>query len=334
MVLPTHNFLRSVDQTSRHVSLTTPPQTNAQGLAADLKGETEETFLKALDAEMAKVEAFTLKKVTQLRDKLRAIEGAIRESTDKIKTSNDPLAKDSLEKLSLQAEEIADDFLRLEKYVNLNFMGFHKILKKHDKHLPNNPCKAFYINRMHAQSWVRGDYSDLVVRLSHVYSSLRQDDAVAEPGDEANQSFLRSTTKYWVKTEDVSRVKYAILKHLPLFLQKTSTGDSDSQFTNSVYLDNDSLELYHGRLDKTPGAIALRLRWYGVGDPTVIFVERKTHNEKWTGEISVKERFMVSRSTFMCTTTQERWPLETSRLSYYSLYIISFRLTSQKSTKY
>lgn len=29
-----------------------------------------------------------------------------------------------------------------------------------------------------------------------------------------------------------------------------------------VYLDNLSMELYNGRLDKTPGAIALRHRWY------------------------------------------------------------------------
>lgn len=58
-------------------------------------------------------------------------------------------------------------------------------------------------------------------------------------------------------------------------------------------MDNDQLELYHGRLDKTPGAIALRLRWYGAGDPSLVFVERKTHREKWTGEVSVKERFTV-----------------------------------------
>lgn len=279
--------------TSRQISLTTPPQTNAQGQAQDAKGATEETFLKALDAEMAKVESFTLQKVMELREKIQATEANIQASIGNNKQSKtDPLAKD-MDQLVEQAEDIAEDFLRLEKFVNINFMGFHKILKKHDKHLPNNLCKAFYVNRMHAQAWVRGDYSDLVVQLSHIYSSLRKDEAVREPGDEANQSFLRSTTKYWVKTEDVSRVKYAILKHLPLFLQKTSTGETDSQFTNSVYLDNDSLELYHGRLDKTPGAIALRMRWYGVGDPDLVFVERKTHNEKWTGEVSVKERFMV-----------------------------------------
>lgn len=52
----------------------------------------------------------------------------------------------------------------------------------------------------------------------------------------------------------------------------------------------------HGRLDKTPGAIALRMRWYGPEDPKLVFVERKTHNEKWTGEVSVKERFIVDAS--------------------------------------
>jgi len=52
-----------------------------------------------------------------------------------------------------------------------------------------------------------------------------------------------------------------------------------------VYLDNSQLELYHGRLDKTPGAIAIRLRWYGTGEPTTVFVERKTHRDSWTGEV-------------------------------------------------
>lgn len=122
----------------------------------------------------------------------------------------------------------------------VNFMAFHKILKKHDKNLPAHACKQFYINRMHNQAWVRGDYSDVVVRLSSIYSALRNDHT-AEENKDAAQSFLRSTTKYWVRTEDVSKVKYAVLKHLPVFLQKTSTGESDSQLTNSVYFDNDQL---------------------------------------------------------------------------------------------
>ena len=46
-----------------------------------------------------------------------------------------------------------------------------------------------------------------------------------------------------------------------------------------------------GRLKKTEGAEAIRLRWYGGMDAETIFVERKTHREDWTGEKSVKARF-------------------------------------------
>jgi SPX domain protein involved in polyphosphate accumulation len=290
-----HLFIAAFDtftsavETSRVVSMTAPPQTNAQGLDTSKINITEEDFLKLLESDMQKVEVFTLSQVTDLRHKILGTEALLKQTDGKGDPTWDPIV------LEENADEIAEDFLRLEKYVNINFMGFHKILKKHDKRLPNLACKEFYVNRLHAQAWVRGDYSDVVVRLSNIYAALRNDNQ-AEENQDASQSFLRSTTKYWVKTEDVSRVKYAILRHLPVFLQKTSTGESDSQFTNSVYLDNDQLELYHGRLDKTPGAIALRLRWYGPGDPKLVFFERKTHNETWTGDVSVKERFTVSFS--------------------------------------
>ena len=34
----------------------------------------------------------------------------------------------------------------------------------------------------------------------------------------------------------------------------------------SIYFDNEELELYLGRLEKTEGAEAIRLRWYGDKD--------------------------------------------------------------------
>ncbi|KAG2071102.1 hypothetical protein BDR04DRAFT_1117888 [Suillus decipiens] len=61
----------------------------------------------------------------------------------------------------------------------------------------------------------------------------------------------------------------------------------------SIYFDNEDLELYLGRLEKTEGAEAIRLRWYGDMDVKTIFVERKTHREDWTGEKSVKARFPI-----------------------------------------
>ena len=104
---------------------------------------------------------------------------------------------------------------------------------------------------------------------------------------------MRSTTKYWVRTSDVSIVKHFVLQHLPVFQFDTDKFSGDAQLVNSVYLDNANMELYHGRLDKRPGAIALRMRWYGNGYPQTVFVERKTHRESWKNEQSVKERFVL-----------------------------------------
>jgi SPX domain protein involved in polyphosphate accumulation len=68
-------------------------------------------------------------------------------------------------------------------------MGFHKILKKHDRRLPN-PCRAFYLARLHDQSWVRGDYSDVLVSMSRVYSKLRGDEEKEQKESSKQVSFF------------------------------------------------------------------------------------------------------------------------------------------------
>ena len=268
--------------------------------------DTQEGFYRVLDGEMKKIEAFSKAKVKEFRSALlqidadtealnkAAAEGRKQSSTATVTAFDDSNQRNALKQRTM---DVGRQFLKLEKYVNLNFTGFHKILKKHDRWLPN-PCKAFYLTRLHDQGWVRGDYSDVIVSMSNIYTALRGDEKVEEQESES-QNFVRSTRKYWVHTEDVSKVKYLILQHLPVFLQKDESGEVmsvDSQLVNSVYTDNYAMELYHGRLEKTPGAIALRFRWYGTGLPRQVFIERKTHRESWCGDVSVKERFMVEEN--------------------------------------
>lgn len=108
-------------------------------------------------------------------------------------------------------------------------------------------------------------------------------------------SFVRQTTKYWVHPDNVTELKLVILKHLPVlvFNARKEFEPQDSAIT-SVYYDNPhTWELYQGRLKKTEGAEAIRLRWYGGMQSETIFVERKTHREDWTGEKSVKARFAI-----------------------------------------
>ncbi|KDD74760.1 VTC domain-containing protein [Helicosporidium sp. ATCC 50920] len=248
------------------------------------KDPAEERFFRALEGEVSKVGRHTAAVVTKLRGRqsrlLERIEDGDRRDA--------ALQRELME----EAKAIGDEILQLEKYVNLNYMGFHKILKKHDKLLPDTPCRQFYVSHLHNQPWVQGNYSDLMVVLSNCFSLLRGDTLAGAQGGSA-QAFNRSTTKYWVRTDDVSAVKRVIIENMPVFVFNKDSYSGDAQLVNSVYFDNDSLELYHGRLDKKPGAIAFRIRWYGPNEPSLCFVERKIHRESWKGEKSVKERFTL-----------------------------------------
>eukprot|EP00775_Hariotina_reticulata_P007348 gene7348-7559_t len=228
----------------------------------------EERFFQKLEIEVDKVGKFTQRIVNELRARLATMQ---------------PKA----DKAAQTEGQTAEKATLME--------GVHKILKKHDKLLPHSPCRQFYIAHLHQQPWVQGTYSDVLVQLSNIYSQLRGD-TTGQKNEDAAQGFVRSTTKYWVRAEDVSNVKYHILQHLPVFQFDKDDFAGDAQLINSVYFDNENLELYHGRLDKKPNAIALRIRWYGPGEPGKVFVERKTHRESWKGEESVKERFTLDES--------------------------------------
>ena len=39
--------------------------------------------------------------------------------------------------------------------ISVRLQGFHKILKKHDKQLPETPCQSYYVQHLHSQSWVQ-----------------------------------------------------------------------------------------------------------------------------------------------------------------------------------
>eukprot|EP01024_Parvocaulis_polyphysoides_P026125 TRINITY_DN2383_c0_g1_i13.p1 TRINITY_DN2383_c0_g1~~TRINITY_DN2383_c0_g1_i13.p1 ORF type:complete len:750 (-),score=93.88 TRINITY_DN2383_c0_g1_i13:114-2363(-) len=269
-----------------------PRQTSLSVLKPTDKDATEELavkFFRLLEKEIDKVGKFTKRQVQQLRQDLQTLSRRVDTIEGRSEFGDVQIVR---ENLIIEAKRIGDEYLHLEKYVNLNYLAFHKILKKHDKQLPHAPCRQFYTPHLHHQPWVQGGYSDLLVHLSNVHSRLRGDTS-GNKNEDAAQGFVRSTTKYWVTTTDVSSVKHIVLQNLPVFQFEKDQFDGDAQLINSVYLDNSSMELYHSRLDKRPGALAIRLRWYGNDGPKLVFVERKTHKESWKGEESVKERFVL-----------------------------------------
>ena len=160
------------------------------------------------------------------------------------------------------------------------------------------------------------------MKLSKLYDLVRTKGNPVK-GDAAaggsQQNFVRQTTKYWVHPDNITELKLIILKvcqffffffnqhkgsfeltqfsiqHLPVLVFNPSKEFEEKDTAiSSIYYDNtDTWELYQGRLKKTEGAEAIRLRWYGGMESDQIFVERKTHREDWTGEKSVKARFAL-----------------------------------------
>jgi uncharacterized membrane protein YidH (DUF202 family) len=136
------------------------------------------------------------------------------------------------------------------------------------------------------------------VKLSRLYDIVRTRGNPVKGDASAGgkqQNFVRQTTKYWVHPDNILELKLIVLKHLPVlvFNPNKEFNEEDSAIT-SIYFDNtETWELYQGRLKKTEGAEAIRMRWYGGMSTDTIFIERKTHREDWTGEESVKARFKL-----------------------------------------
>lgn len=205
--------------------------------------------------------------------------------------------EDRFKELEDDLAVLVADVYDLANYTKLNYTGFIKIVKKHDKQTGYKLRRDFVSNFLDERPFYKENYDSLIIQLSRLFDLVRTRGNPIK-GDSAaggNQSaFVRQTTKYWVHEENIIPLKLFILKHLPVLVYDPDKEYSpeDSAIT-SIYFDNEDLELYLGRLEKSEGAEAIRLRWYGGMDVKQIFVERKTHREDWTGEKSVKARFPI-----------------------------------------
>lgn len=243
----------------------------------------EASFVESLEHEIQKVFDFRDVKLGELIRHVQSLEE---------RASSNIIIQDEDDHILMEEiERITQEINKLSRFCRLNYTGFYKILKKHDKQT-NFMLKPMFSLRLKARSPIPEGLDDLIVRLSSLYDKIRKylhGPPCPPPSKETGLDFHRKTTKYWIHEDNVTEVKCYILKYLPIF-QYSSVKDIS---ISSVYFDNEKMDLYQGRLDKRDGAIALRLRWYGDGSSadSEIWIERKIHKEDWTGESSVKSRF-------------------------------------------
>ena len=281
----------------------------------------EKEFQEVLQAELDKINLFT---VIKYEDIFRSLQSVASSTDIPAAFASDPI---KVSEYHLQLEQSIDaisrEIVSLDKYVRVNCEGFIRIISKFDKILKSQGTNWF-VARLGKEDFCNVNFQSLFILLSLTWSKYRA--PVASSADATwrpPESFVRSTAKYWVKPENVARLKATVLKHLPYlifgssikdqerFLDPTSLFEaaasdeetacsqmSETQLVTSIYFDNVDRDVYRDRILRKEGARLVRFRWYGPneGSPDQeVFVERKVHHESWFDEASSKDRFALKQ---------------------------------------
>lgn len=271
--------------------------------------EDEGAFVEELvNVQLEKVHDFQSKTITSLRDRTSSCEGKLDsvlgpvKSTELQSTSEpEPLAengKQTLREVSTELDGITKEMNELEKFSRINYTGFLKATKKHDrKRGASYRVRPLMQVRLSALPFNKEDYSPLLFRLSTMYAFIRQN-LDSQSGRTMSVSESHSTVgteqftsyKFWVHPENLLELKTVILRRLPVLVYNPQTlkvaegGRRDPTIT-SIYFDNPQFSLYNAKVDQEPDASSLRLRWYGsLADNPEIYCEHKTVHDEETSE--------------------------------------------------
>lgn len=127
----------------------------------------------------------------------------------------------------------------LIQFINLNDLGFYKILKKHDKWTGYSLLTSPQFHDLHQR------FQNILIELGQT----KQKESFQ--GTELSET--TTTIKYWVHLDNLKEVEAILLFHLPA---------AASDIINTVYFDNSNrFILYSDLLERTPDAELIRARW-------------------------------------------------------------------------
>lgn len=196
-----------------------------------------------------------------------------------------------LNEVLTELDNITKETNELEKYSRINYAGFLKACKKHDrKRGASYRVRPLLQVRLSALPFNKEDYSPLLYRLSAMYSFVRQHLTDGSRASETRTKSIAETStgkeeytahKFWVHPENLLEVKTMILRRLPVLVynpqtSKIAEGNVPDPSITSIYFDNPGFSLYTNKVDHGE-ASSLRLRWYGqLAQKPQIWVEKKT----------------------------------------------------------
>ncbi|KAI9863876.1 MAG: Phosphate metabolism transcription protein [Trichoglossum hirsutum] len=286
----------------------------------------EGAFVEELvNVQLEKVHTFQVEMYKQLRERTSKCESKLEElvaSTERDKSeiagygakADAGLAgedtQNQLKEVLRELDGITREINELEKFSRINFTGFLKAAKKHDRKRGHKyRVRPLLQVRLGALPFNSEDYSPLLYRLSAMYSFVRQNmnkesnDRPQSPSDALPDGEKYVSYKFWVHSDNLLEVKTYILRRLPVLVynpqaSNVAEGTQNDPTITSLYFDNLKFSLYTQKVERKPDASSLRLRWYGqlAKKPQILF-EKKTMREGDNSEeirFPIKEKYVQS----------------------------------------
>ncbi|KAL2202157.1 SPX-domain-containing protein [Sarocladium strictum] len=265
------------------------------------------------NAQLEKVAEFQQEQVDTLRDRVDATFDKLKDlmpaQEDGAEVPKGEINIGRLKELETELDDITNKVKELKKYSNINYTGFLKIVKKHDRKRGHRYKVRPMMQLSLAQRPFNSEqgYSPLLNKLSIMYYAVRQQlegDTQApldlEAQGETHDGERYTAHKFWVHPDNLLEVKTLILRRLPALVYSEQTSKEldagDSPSITSLYFDNKNFNLYSEKVDRQSEATSVRLRWYGqLSSRPEIYVEEKTVETSGAGQeskVAIKDKYV------------------------------------------
>lgn len=268
----------------------------------------EENFVHELTVlQLEKVHQHQVDTFNALRDRAAALETKLPSPDNEEDSHTEQEWKTVAKDMLTELDNISKQLNELRKFSRVNYTGFLKAAKKHDrKRGLKYRVRPMLQVRLSQTPFNQEDYSPLLFRLSAMYSWARQklgeeDSGGKETNSDVRQQDSYKAYKFWVHVDNLLEVKTYILRRLPVLVYnpqslKVVDGAQKDPTLTSIYFDSPNFDLYQGKVDKATSGDSVRLRWTGqLDDKPEIVLEKKTVGEDTDSRdirVSLKEKYI------------------------------------------
>jgi len=247
----------------------------------DWTAKDETAFVEELvNTQLEKVATFQASTLKRLQDETAQCEKELEplgakasENKDEPESKPDSAQEKTLNTILTRLDKITKETNELEKYSRVNYTGFLKAAKKHDRKRGQSYRVGPLLKvRLNALPFNSEDYTPLLYRLSAMYSFVRQrlegKDYKALTFEDSAGPDSYTAYKFWVHPENLLEVKTIILRRLPVLVynpqtSKVAEGSEPDPTVTSIYFDDPKFSLYSEKVNHDGKASSVRLRWYG-----------------------------------------------------------------------